>query len=339
MDFSNTLIIWYKEYGRDLPWRHTKDSYSIWVSEIILQQTRVEQGIAYYHRFLENFPTISALAAATQSEVLRVWQGLGYYSRARHMHQAAQKVLECYNGQFPTNYQQLITLPGIGDYTASAISSFAAGEHRAAVDGNVYRILSRVFNEHTAIDSSAGQKIFKKLANQVLNVSDPGMHNQAMMDFGATQCLPQNPRCFDCPLADACLGKEQAQILPVKLHRTQQRQRYFYYLDFVQGNKHFVRQRAPHDIWQGLYEFYLVEREQQDDWNTWILEHLPPHSTILSVLPQIRHVLSHQIIYTTFIKVALDASVLSIAGYQAVDPDQLNALPKPALLLRYLQTI
>lgn len=202
--FSNTLINWYQLNKRDLPWRMTSDPYLIWVSEIILQQTRVAQGIDYYHRFVSFFPTINDLAFSSENDVLKIWQGLGYYSRARNMHKAAKFIMNEFGNVFPRKYKDVISLPGIGEYTAAAICSFAYDEPCAVVDGNVYRVLARVFGIDTPIDSAVGKKLFFKKANSLLNLECPAIHNQAIMEFGALQCVPQSPKCIECPLNLSC---------------------------------------------------------------------------------------------------------------------------------------
>jgi A/G-specific adenine glycosylase len=255
------LLTWYQENGRDLPWRATKDPYKIWLSEIILQQTRVEQGLAYYLRFTEAFPAVDLLASASEDEVLRLWQGLGYYSRARNLHYAAQQIVSM--GGFPATYSEIRSLKGIGDYTAAAIASFAYGLPHAVVDGNVYRVLSRFFAINTPIDSTAGKRQFATLAQEILPPRHAALHNQAMMDLGAMVCTPRAPQCSVCPLVGACLAHAEgrAEAFPVKEKRVQVRHRYFTYLIVTDGHSMLLRRRPKGDIWQGLYEPLLIETE------------------------------------------------------------------------------
>lgn len=261
MNFSDTITGWYLQNKRDLPWRHTADAYLIWLSEIILQQTRVEQGRPYYHRFAEAYPTVADFAAATEDEVLKLWQGLGYYSRGRNMLVTAKEVMNRYGGKFPTAYAQLIGLKGIGDYTAAAISSFAANEARAVVDGNVYRVLARYFGIDTPINSTKGVAQFKQLAAEVLNTGQAGLHNQAIMEFGAMLCKPKSPACGICPLRQSCqafLHHATAQ-LPVKLKNTKIKQRYFNYFLIMEGDRILLSKRSDTDIWANMYDLPLIE--------------------------------------------------------------------------------
>ena len=260
-DFSSKLIQWYHRHHRDLPWRRTTDPYKIWLSEIILQQTRVVQGLPYYLRFVEQYPTVFDLAHANEQEVLRLWQGLGYYSRARNMHRTARQVVEEYGGHFPATYAALLSLKGVGQYTAAAIASFAFGEAVPAVDGNVYRVLARIFGIKTDILSSSAKKEFTEVARQLIPNDDPATFNQAMIEFGAIQCQPVAPDCLLCPFNDICYAFQhgaQAQ-LPVKSKKAKVRDRYLNYLVLVKNGRLAMRQRIAKDVWQGLYDFYLIE--------------------------------------------------------------------------------
>ncbi|MDP5122125.1 MAG: A/G-specific adenine glycosylase, partial [Spirosomaceae bacterium] len=264
LTFSKKIIPWFEQHQRNLPWRHTQDPYAIWLSEIILQQTRVAQGLPYYNRFLSHLPTIQDFANAPQEEILRLWQGLGYYSRARNMHATAKVIIEKYDGTFPDNYNELVKLKGIGPYTGAAIASFAFGEAVPVVDGNVFRVLSRVFGIETDIAASSARKEFTELAETLIPQDSPAAFNQAIMEFGALQCTPHQPNCMFCPLQDTCYAfQHEAQgVLPVKLKKTKVRNRYFNYFA-VQQDEHFLmNKRAENDIWSGLYEFYLVETEE-----------------------------------------------------------------------------
>ena len=278
-DISVKIGRWYDENKRNLPWRDTQDAYRIWLSEIILQQTRVAQGLEYYQRFVERFPTVRDLAQASQDEVLKLWQGLGYYSRARNLHAAAQQVClseECgvrseeyssltkykaKNNLFPTKYADLIKLKGVGPYTAAAIASFSSDEKVAVVDGNVYRVLSRLFDIDTPIDSTQGQKDFLALATQLLPEKYAGHHNQAMMELGALCCTPTSPQCEACPVADHCLALANHTIgqRPVKASKVKVRERHLHYLIYIYKDMLWVHQRGERDIWTGLWEYYLNE--------------------------------------------------------------------------------
>jgi A/G-specific adenine glycosylase len=265
MKFSNQLIYWYLQNDRDLPWRKSKNPYFIWLSEIMLQQTRVNQGLAYYITFTKEFPTVFDLANASESKVLKLWQGLGYYSRARNLHFSAKYIANELNGEFPSTYDEIKKLKGVGDYTASAISSICFNKAEAVVDGNVYRVLARYFGIKTAINSSAGIKEFKKLAQTLIDPTQPGTHNQAIMDFGALQCKPQNPLCETCPFNSSCIALANKTIkeLPLKEKKIKVRKRYFNFLVFISDNHQTVlSERKGKGIWQGLYQFPLVETEK-----------------------------------------------------------------------------
>ncbi len=309
MNFADELHNWYHQNKRDLPWRHTTDPYIIWLSEIILQQTRVEQGLPYFKRFLAKYPTVNDFAAAHEDEVLNLWQGLGYYSRGRNMLVTARLIKEQYNGMFPTAYDQLIKLKGIGEYTASAISSFAANEARAVVDGNVYRVLARYFGIAEPINSTNGVKIFRALANELLNREQPALHNQAMMEFGAIICKPKNPACGICPVKQGCyaIKHNAAAALPVKINKVKIRKRYFNYLLIVDNERILLHKRGPDDIWANLYELPLIETAGLTDANE-VFElavkngFVDKPSTIGLVSPVYKHVLTHQHLYVRFIQ-------------------------------------
>ncbi|MBX2828454.1 MAG: A/G-specific adenine glycosylase [Flavobacteriaceae bacterium] len=259
--FSKKLISWYLQNGRELPWRETKDPYHIWLSEIILQQTRVAQGMPYYLSFTKTFPTVYELAAAPEEKVLKLWQGLGYYSRARNLHATAKIIVEKFNGVFPDNYKGLLSLKGVGDYTASAIGSICFDLPTAVVDGNVYRVLSRVFGISTPINSSAGIKEFKELAQLLLDAAQPGTFNQAVMEFGARHCLPQNPGCDTCIFNTRCmaLANKKVASLPVKLQKNKVKTHHYNYIVPLKNGSTFLEQREGKGIWQRLYQFPLVE--------------------------------------------------------------------------------
>ena len=262
--FSNILIAWYLHNKRSLPWRETKDPYHIWLSEIMLQQTRVAQGLPYYEKFVSAFPTVHNLAEASEDTVLKLWQGLGYYSRARNLHATAEYISNDRDGIFPNTYEELLKLKGVGDYTASAIASICFNLPTAVVDGNVYRVLARFFNIDTPINSSEGVKTFKKLAQELLDPNNPGEFNQAIMEFGARQCAPQNPACTTCVLNDKCLAfqKKKVKELPVKIRKNAVKKRYFNYLVFISDDqKTILQQRVKRGIWQQLFEFPLIETD------------------------------------------------------------------------------
>lgn len=262
--FRKKLLAWHAANDRPLPWKGEKNPYYIWLSEIILQQTRVEQGLPYFERFKENYPKVEDLANAPADEVMKMWEGLGYYSRARNLHFTAKNIAENLDGKFPDTYEDILKLKGVGPYTAAAISSFAYGLPNAVVDGNVYRVLSRTFGISTPIDSTEGKKEFANLAQECLEKKQPGVYNQAIMDFGATHCTPKNPNCQTCLFSKKCAAFQENRIaeLPVKAKKLIKRDRFFYYLVINAGDKVLVRRRGAGDIWQGLYEFPLIEAPQ-----------------------------------------------------------------------------
>ncbi|MFJ1438749.1 A/G-specific adenine glycosylase [Capnocytophaga canimorsus] len=303
--FSRRILQWYEREKRDLPWRETRNPYKIWLSEIILQQTRVAQGLPYYENFLLHFPTIFDLACASEEQVLKLWQGLGYYSRAKNLHQTAKKIAFENQGVFPETHAELLKLKGIGDYTASAIASVCYGQPSAAVDGNVYRVLSRVFGIDTPIDTSEGINIFKKLASQLIDIKNPGAYNQAIMDFGAMQCKPKSPDCENCIFSDKCWAKanEQVSQLPVKKGKTKVRKRFFNYFILQDPQKRtLLQKRTEKDIWQGLYEFPMIESENAISLMYDYLKKYPysySEMTLWNEKP-IVHKLSHQHIHAFF---------------------------------------
>ena len=289
MNFAVTLLQWFKNNGRSLPWRETKDAYAIWLSEVILQQTRIVQGMSYWERFMAQWPTVNDLAAATEDEVLKAWQGLGYYSRARNLHTAAQQVMKL--GGFPQTFKELKTLKGVGDYTAAAIASIAFGEPVAVVDGNVYRVLSRYYGIETPIDSTEGKKEFQALAQSLLPINEPADYNEAIMDFGATQCTPNSPHCSACPLCETCVAFREQRIneLPVKSKKVKQRERHFTYLCIEYEGKIAIHQRGAGDIWQGLWEFPQEEHLTSSEDSAW--------KTEAQLLQKgVKHILTHQIL-------------------------------------------
>lgn len=342
MTFSNILINWYLQNKRDLPWRNTTNPYYIWLSEIILQQTRVEQGMSYYFKFVEHFPSVQDLAAASEQEVLKLWQGLGYYSRARNLHFSAKYIVEELNGNFPDTYNEILKLKGVGDYTASAIASIAFGESTAVVDGNVYRVLARFFGVDTAINSTQGIKYFKQLAQELIDVKNPATHNQAIMEFGARMCKPQNPDCEVCPLDDKCvaLAEKKVKLLPVKEKKIKIKKRYFNFIVFkTDDNKTRLEQRTGKGIWQGLYQFPLVETtsiiEKQELLASKDFQELVGINNFQVSLfnkQEIVHKLSHQHLYTRFWIVKTPQHKLATLDWEAIQD-----FPVPRLIDSFLE--
>ncbi len=337
---ANQLIYWYLQNKRDLPWRKTKEPYLVWLSEIMLQQTRVAQGLPYFLTFTKEFETVFDLAKANESKVLKLWQGLGYYSRARNLHFTAKYIADELNGVFPSSYKELLKLKGIGDYTASAIASVCYDEPVAVVDGNVYRVLSRYFGINTPINSTKGIKEFKELAQTLIDESQPGIYNQAIMDFGALQCKPQNPLCDSCPLSDSCVALEKKQIkeLPVKEKKIKIRKRYFNYLVVVTDDeKTILEERVGKGIWQGLYQFPLIETnesisEKELIYNEQFLEFFPQETTMsLFNREDIVHKLSHQHLYTKFWVVKIED-----AQGKTILWEDIKQFPVPVLIDKFL---
>jgi len=337
LQFSTLITSWYRLNARDLPWRATENPYYIWLSEIILQQTRVDQGMNYYHKFVKHYPTIADLANATEDEVLNDWQGLGYYSRARNLQTAAKYIMEELDGKFPTDYNTIRSLKGVGDYTAAAIASFAFNEVQAVVDGNVYRLLSRYFDIETPIDSTAGKKEFKALADELIDPKNPAEHNQAIMEMGALICTPKNPSCEICPLRDGCLAKANNKIdlLPVKSKKTKVRNRYFNYLHIVKDGKTIVHKRGPKDVWQGLYDFPLIELKSDRALQPTDLKKFG--SSEAEMCFETKHILSHQRIYARFWKITNVNLDVFGSDYNIISIEELGDYPMPQLLIRYLE--
>jgi A/G-specific adenine glycosylase len=284
--FSKILLDWFEENQRQLPWRGETDPYKIWVSEVILQQTRVKQGWGYYLRFVERFHSVKSLAEAPLQEVLHVWQGLGYYSRARNMHTAAKQIMQEHQGVFPHNYLEIRKLKGIGDYTAAAIASIAFGLPYPAVDGNVLRVITRIFGIYDDISQQKTVQTVTQLCQELIVHENPGNFNQALMELGAIQCTPKNPKCEICPFKTHCVAfeKEQVTILPVKSLKTKIKERFFHYFIFIKNGKTIIEQRTANDIWKNLYQFPLIETETACN-----IEKLQPF-----FLKEIKHKLTHQ---------------------------------------------
>lgn len=344
-DFAKKITDWYKKNKRDLPWRNTHDPYAIWLSEVILQQTRVAQGLPYYERFINTFPTIFDLASASDELVLRLWQGLGYYSRARNMHHTAQWIVENLGGNFPETYQSLLALKGIGPYTAAAIASFAFQEAVPVIDGNVYRVLARYTGNTTDIASSSARATFTDIATELLPNNNAAEFNQAIMELGALQCTPKSPNCESCPLKTSCFAFEHTLqgVLPAKSKKTKTRNRFFNYIIFRTPNGFYLKKRGTNDIWEGLYDFYLVETNESCtnfdslgiDW----LSKFQDSIEKIDVFSTKKHVLSHQNIHPTFWFVQLkDTSVEANLGESNFYMlEEILDLPKPILIANVVE--
>lgn len=344
MDFSRIILTWYEQNKRALPWRKTLDPYHIWVSEIIMQQTRIDQGTAYYERFVSLFPTIIDLANASEDLVLKTWQGLGYYSRARNMHATAKNIKNNFNGVFPSNYNEILGLKGIGAYTAAAISSISFNLPFAVVDGNVFRVLSRVFGIETPIDSSIGIREFYELSEKLIDKRVSGDYNQAVMEFGALFCVPLKPDCENCCLIKNCVAYNTNRVLnlPVKEKKTKIRKRYFNYFVIEiesQPNYTYINKRIEKDIFHNLYEFPMIETEgalKEEDMEQLISNFLNSGSCFtIRVEMEHRQVLSHQHIYAKFIRIGLPKEFSN--GYLFVaKKDLMDVYPVHNLIARYL---
>lgn len=348
--FRDLLYQWRLGIHRPMPWVGEKDPYRIWVSEVILQQTRVDQGLSYYLRFLQVFPNLAALAAAPEEQLFKIWEGLGYYNRARNMQFTARYLLQNHGGHFPESYEGLLALKGIGSYTASAIASFAFGLPHVVVDGNVLRILSRIWGIVTAVDTVSGRREVEAIANQLLDRVNPGRFNQALMDFGAVQCVPQRPACTECPFQQMCVAYQTAQVaqLPVKKPKAARSNRYFHYILPLYGEYTWVQIRKPGDIWAGLYEFPLLETDSMelpsDRWTALdFLASLPVGIAGQPYAPSsiFRQTLSHQQIMARFWKVELTQPLSASleANWERIRVSELSARPFPRLLRWYIDSL
>ena len=345
MTFTDQIVKWYLKNKRDLPWRNTTDAYIIWLSEIILQQTRVEQGLPYFHRFLENYPDVKAFAAAAEGDILNLWQGLGYYSRGRNMLKTAHLVVELHNGKFPETYQELIALKGIGEYTAAAISSFAANEARAVVDGNVFRVIARYMGIFEPINSTMGKKLFQQTADSLLNKENAGLHNQAMMEFGAMLCKPKNPACNICPVSPGCYAYHHNQVaaLPVKIKKVKIKERFFNYLLIMDGDKILMNHRGEKDIWANMYDLPLIETNayaspeeiaallQMEGF----FRKIPD---VVKMFPVKKHVLTHQHIYAQFIQLNNQPENLKNAWFYT-EIKKLEKLALPKIIFTFMNNL
>lgn len=347
MKVSNMLIAWYRENKRDLPWRHTRDPYIIWLSEIILQQTRVEQGMPYFYRFIETFPTIKDFAAAKESEILKLWEGLGYYSRARNMHMAAKEIQQVYSGKFPGDYEKLKKLKGIGDYTAAAIASFAFNLPYPVLDGNVYRFLSRYFGMQTPINSSKAKKEFLIVAGEIMEKKDPSIFNQAIMEFGALQCKPRNPECSTCIFGGSCYAVKNNQVLelPKKTRAKKPRERHFNYLFIRYKSKFFIHKRSIQDIWKHLYELPLIETQTAINASQLVKQ---PQYKLLSgnnkrvkLVTCFRHQLTHQTIRATFYELEIVNIIPAYLkkNFIQIETENLTQYAFPRLIQKFLEQV
>jgi A/G-specific adenine glycosylase len=327
--FSEQIQIWYHKNKRDLPWRDTNNPYHIWLSEVILQQTRVQQGMDYYHKFVDAFEDIKTLAQASEQEVLNMWQGLGYYSRGRNLHKAAKMVVYEFQNRFPTNFDDIRKLPGVGNYTSAAIASFAYNLPHAVVDGNVYRVLSRYYNTDAFIDTPHGQKYYQALADELLDRQNPAIHNQAIMELGALICTPKNPDCANCPLSNSCLAKAKNSWseLPRKKGKVKVRNRQFHYFVCIENDHVLLQKRGEKDIWANMFEFPLLEGKQIKD-------------EILNqarFLKSMNHKLTHQNLTVNFyaLKNADEISIIHSAEW--ISLDALKDHPLPRVIERFLE--
>lgn len=345
MTVGQALIKWYQDHKRDLPWRKTQDPYKIWVSEIILQQTRIEQGINYYYRFIERFPDVYALARAKIEEVMKLWQGLGYYNRARNMHEAAQFIADQNNGRFPQTYGELLSLKGVGPYSAAAIASFAYKEPVPVLDGNVARVISRMYYLTTPVNSTTGKKELPLYVEELMDKNQPDLFNQAVMELGALICLPKNPRCDRCPLAKNCIAfhQEITDQLPVKEKKGKMKDRYFHYLIIEDAEGLFFQYRKNQDIWRSLYEFPLIEsthmmtRRELKNHPQW-KKIMPASFRINKLSDEVVHQLTHQRIHAVFVHIKLTQKAESLKNnYLQVAFNELHKIAIPRMIDRYMK--
>lgn len=346
LDFATKITSWYKINKRELPWRNTNNPYFIWLSEIILQQTRVDQGMAFYLKFVHEFPTVKELANAEDETVLRLWQGLGYYSRARNLHFTAKLIVENYNGVFPADFQEIKKLKGVGEYTAAALASFAFNLPHAVLDGNVFRVLSRIFGIDLPIDSTKGKKYFLELCNELLDKKNPALFNQAIMEFGALQCVPKNPSCTSCIFIGNCIAFSKNKVfeLPIKSKSLVRKNRYFNYLIITHQQNVIIKKRTENDIWQNLYDFPLIETESSSDFSELKLK-IKNHDllknkswTLEKVSSTVKHVLSHRDIYTSFFHIKMEDQPSIKNNYILCQANQLDNYGMPRVITRYLDS-
>lgn len=339
MEFSKEILNWYGREGRELPWREDITAYKVWLSEIIMQQTRVAQGTPYYLRFLETYPSIKDFAEAEIDDILHLWQGLGYYSRARNMHFAANQVMNEFGGEFPDNFSDLRKLKGVGEYTAAAIVSFVFGKKKAVVDGNVFRVLSRYFGLDDPIDSALGKRKFQELADELICENNPGDYNQGIMDLGALICTPKNTDCENCPIREGCLAFSAKKVnhYPVKLKKTKVRNRYFEFFEIRSGNQLLLEKRGENDIWEGLYQLPLNEfQEGENSDGIWAKNKFGERVVSIEKVEENKHILSHQRLFSTFYRVELDRFERIPDGLELVDVADLGEYAFPKLISNYL---
>lgn len=348
-DFTERLLDWYRsEDFRLMPWKGEKDPYKIYLSEVILQQTRVEQGMPYYLRFIENYPTVSDLANADEKMVFKLWEGLGYYRRCTNLLQTAKIIVKDYQGLFPPDFDELQQLKGIGSYTAAAIASFAFNLPYAVVDGNVLRVLSRCFGVSMAIDSIEGKRVLSALAQKLISKDHPADFNQAIMDFGATICKPFAPACKTCCMQDQCIAYHSNSVdrLPVKQKSKERKRRYFSYFVFKYGSQLMVRERSDRDIWAFLHEFYLVETPSVVQWNSssvkeWLTLqwNINDPDIEISISPLYRQQLTHQEIRASFILLNFTQLPFMLRNENWYDSQSLTKLAFPGVIRNYLKTL
>ncbi|MDE0770899.1 MAG: A/G-specific adenine glycosylase [Salibacteraceae bacterium] len=340
--FTESLLNWFENNERNLPWRQTKDPYIIWLSEVILQQTRVAQGLPYFLKFAKRFPTVNDFAIAEEDEILKLWQGLGYYSRARNMLKTSQLVAEKGAG-FPSTYHELIQLKGIGEYTASAIASFSANEKVAVVDGNVYRVLSRYFGVHDAIDQTIGKKNFKKVAEQLLPAVNSDQYNQAIMEFGALQCKPKRPDCSTCPLSINCIALKEKTIdqLPFKSKKQTKKKINLYYLVFKNDENILIRQRRGLGVWEGLYDFAAIEITEKISHDEILKYSKETFGFTINKIKEpaitYKHILSHIVYQASFWEIEINSSTKVIDNYTWIDQSLIGNYPVSRLVEKYLE--
>ena len=345
MNFNNILITWYLTNKRALPWRNTNNPYFIWVSEIIMQQTRVNQGLPYYHRFIEAFPTPETLANAHEQRLLKLWQGLGYYSRARNMHKAAKQIMELHAGVFPKSYNDIIALPGVGEYSAAAIASFAYNMPYAVTDGNVFRFISRYTGVETPVDTASGKKQIKEFVQKMIPEDNAANFNQAIMEFGATLCTKSKPACKNCPFLTNCYAyaNNKTELLPIKSRKTKVKNRYLYYM-VAKNEPIYIKRRTDKDIWLGLYDFPVVDSSKKQSVDEvialfsekYLLQN--QHITVHHISQSNTHKLSHQTIFAVFIEAEFILDTAKHKEYKTINASELNSYPVPKLIENYLNS-
>ncbi len=342
-DFKQLIYAWYTINKRNLPWRKTEDPYKIWISEIILQQTRIEQGLHYYLKFIETFPDIETLALASEDQVLKLWQGLGYYSRARNLHESAKIINTNHQGKFPSSYSEILSLKGVGPYTAAAVASIAFGLPHPVLDGNVFRLLARYFGILFPVDSEKGKKEFYKTAFEIMPKNNPGFHNEALMEFGALQCTPRSPGCCSCPLSSSCFAFNQKKVeqLPLKKKNSKKRMRYLYYYLIESGSSIWLEKRTSNDIWKNLYQFPLVETPQKASVEA--VASLHPsflrncHFNIKSISDFQKHILSHQTLYARLINLEVSDKYELDDCYLQIEKKDFHKYAVPRLIEKLLE--